>query len=242
MTTAYHTAELPRSRFRRGVLLWLGISLVFWTWYTVTQEYVAILPYAYLWLGLIGGMLWTHRAQIAARLRDWPAPEWQKFLLLGYGAVLLEEIFAALVNHVEEGFFLPLYLGRIGQFWAFNVLAFTGFVLGWYLLLKRYHYTPRERFFLAGCWGLFSEGVLDVVFTNPLAAVLVAPLVIFTYGLILTPAMLSLTTPGTRPSRRRTRWTLAFAVPLACSLLPLIILVTLREQIPWLFPPRTMID
>jgi hypothetical protein len=156
--------------------------------------------------------------------------------------VLIEEIFAALVNHLTEGFSWPLFLQRIGQFWALNLFTFTGFFVGWYLLARFVGYSRVEMFFLGGCFGLFSERIIFLLPQGQfLQFVLFTPLMIFTYGLILTPATLSLGDLRRPRLNWLLRYPLAFLVPFLCSLPPLGALLALRENFPDWFPPRKFI-
>jgi hypothetical protein len=237
LETPFSPLARPTTRARNLMLGWLAISLLFWAWYLATQEFIWQFLYAYLWI-LPGGLIaWRYQEPITRRLIAWQRPRWQKFLLCGYFMVLWEEVYAATLNHFSEGVNLALWIIRIQQFWLFNLFAFTGFFAAWYGLLRRYGYTPRERFFMAGGWGLYAERVIVTLPVNPVAALLMAPLMIFTYGLIITPAMWSQDQPGTRPLARWKRWGLAFAVPFVCSLPPMIIMFALHSQFPWLFPP-----
>jgi len=157
--------------------------------------------------------------------------------------VLAEEILAALVNHLTEGFSLGLYIERIGQFWALNIFTFTGLIVGWYILQRWIGYSRTAMFYLVGCFGLYSEHTITVLQTNPLAFFFFAPLIIFTYGLILTPAMLSMPA-NDRPRgclSALLRYPLAFVLPLLCSLPPLGVLTVLRDHFPDVFPPRKFI-
>jgi hypothetical protein len=233
--------DRARRIFVRATVVWLAVALVFWVWYLATQPFVPQFLYPYLWLGLVGVPIWLGRRKLETRLRLWHIPGFLKFALLGYGMVLAEEVLAALCNNLSERFEPGLYLQRIGQFWAFNVLAFTGLIVGWYLLARFVGYSRTEMFYVVGIFGLYSERTFLVLPTNPLAFVLFAPLIIFTYGLILTPAMLSL------PERRRRGWSflvrypLALLVPYICSILPVGLLMALRTAYPGWFPPTTFI-
>ncbi len=227
----------------RVTLVWLAVALLFWIFFLVTQPFQPQLLYAYLWLGLVGVPVWLGRKRLERALARWRLPGFPKFLLLGYMMVLAEEILAALVNNLSEGFSPGLYIQRIGQFWALNLFAFTGLIVGWYLLLRWIGYSRTEMFYLAGCFGLFSERTITVLPTNPLAFVFFAPLIIFTYGLILTPAMLSV------PANERPRgclsalwrYPLAFVLPFLCSVPPLGVLTLLRDHFPDVFPPRKFV-
>src|SRR5262249_52107706 len=151
----------------------------------------------------------------------------------------LEETFAALVNNLAEGFSPGLYLLRVGQFWASNVLAFTGLIVAWYLLPRLTRFGRREMFFLAGLFGLYAEHAINLLPQgNALAFALTAPLIIFVYGLILAPAQLS-APDGALPARRLPwplRYPLALLLPLLLSIPPIIALTVLRARFPGLFP------
>lgn len=196
--------------------------------------------YYVVWIGGFGGVLFYYRKKIEAKLRGWKAPALAKFLLLGYGAVLLEEIFAALANNFSEGFSFPLYILRIGQFWAFNILAFTGFIIGWYLLYKHINFSKREVFYLAGIWGLYAEHTYASLLTNPLGFILFFAPTMLAYGVISMPAVMSIES-GTRIIKPLPKYLLTFAVLFVCTILPLLLLLTLRESHPGFFPPRIFI-
>src|SRR5262245_21501614 len=222
---------------------WLALALIFWAWYLASQPFDPLPLYAYLWLGVAGVPLWLVRWRLEQALSRWQFPRFPKFMLLGYIMVLAEELLAALVNNLAEGFSPWLYVERIGQFWALNLLAFTGVIVGWYILLHRIGYSRTEMFYLVGCFGLLSERTIAVLPSNPLAFVLFAPLIIFTYGLILAPAMLSV--PASVAPRgclsALWRYPLAFVVPFLCSLPPVALLNLLREHFPNWFPPRELV-
>ena len=243
-TTEVRATGRVRRLLVRATVVWLAGALLFWAWYLATQPFQAQLLYSYLWLGLVGVPVWLGRKRLERALARWQLPGFPKFLLLGYAMVLAEEILAALVNNLSEGFSPALYLARIGQFWALNLLAFTGLIVGWYVLLRWIGYSRTEMFYLAGCFGLYSEHTIAVLPTSPLAFVLFAPLITFVYGLILTPAMLSVPANQRRRGWLSALWRypLAFALPLLCSLPPLLLLTVLRDHYPNVFPPRKFVS
>jgi hypothetical protein len=172
---------------------WLAVALIFWAWYLAAIQCITQLLYPYLWLGLVGLSVWRSRRPRAKRLQGWRFPSFFKFMALGYLMALIGELFAALVNHLTAGFSWQLFLQRVGQFWALNLFTFTGFFVGWYLLARFIGYSRIEMLYLGGCFGLFSEKAIYLLPQGQvLQFVLFAPLLVFTYGLILTPAMLSL--------------------------------------------------
>jgi hypothetical protein len=225
----------------RVAVIWLVVALIFWAWYLAAVAFVPQFLYPYLWLGLVGLPVWLWRRPLGRGLQAWRFPGFFKFMALGYLMVLLEEIFAALVNHLSEGFSWPLFLQRVGQFWALNLFAFTGFFVGWYLLVRFVGYSRVEMFFLGGCFGLYSERVIFLLPGQALAFILFAPLIIFTYGLILTPAMLSLGEPREPRLIWLLRYPLAFLVPFLCSIPPLVALQSLRASFPEWFPPHKFV-
>jgi hypothetical protein len=235
------------ARVTRGVMVgWLVVALAFWGWYLAFHQFIPQFLYYDLIFGLVGLPLWLNRRRAAQALQAWRLNPTVKFLLLGYGMVLLEEVFAAFANHLSEGFSLPLLILRIGQFWALNVLAFTGLIVGWALLMARIGFSHAEAFWLIGLWGLYAEHTIALLPGNPLAFLLIAPLNIFVYGLILAPAVLSRPqkSGAVAPTRRLpwiARYPLALLLPFICSILPVALLVALRTHVPGVFPPRKFI-
>jgi hypothetical protein len=218
------------------LLTWLVLSLIFWLFYFSVIEVSYNLLY-YFFIIFVGIPVWKYRNKIKDNLFNWKLNKFAKFFILGYGAVLFEEIFAALTNHLSEGFNFELYLQRIGQFWLFNILAFTGFYFAWYFLLRRYKYTHGEVFILSGVFGLFSEGVLFAVFSNPVAVFFMAPMVVVVYGLMITPSLWSIGLIGKKEISSIIKYPLSLLVIFLFSIIPLLILQALRIRYPWLFPP-----
>jgi len=192
--------------------------------------------------GVVGLPLWFNRQRVTVLLQHWQMARLPKFLLLGYGMVLLEELFAALFNHLSEGFSWGGYLERIGQFWALNVFTFTGFIVGWYLLQRWLSFSPTEVFWVAGVAGLYTEHTYLFVFSNPIAFFVLAPLNILTYGLIISPAMLSMGQQSTRSLHPVLKYPLALVTLFACSIIPVIVLQVLRTHFPDFFPPRKFVS
>ncbi len=233
---------LTRALIRVSVA-WLIVALIFWAWYLAAVAFVPQFLYPFFWLGLVGLPVWFWRRPLGRLVQAWRFPGFLKFMALGYAMVLIEEIFAALVNHLSEGFSWPLFLQRIGQFWALNLFTFTGFFVGWYLLARFIGYSRVEMFYLGGCFGLYSEHVIFLLPQGQLLPfILFAPLMIFTYGLILTPAMLSSGEPRKSRLIWLLRYPLAFLIPFLCSIPPVIMLQTLRASFPDRFPPRKFVS
>ena len=223
----------------RVMLGWLAVALIVWAWALLAGQPPQLL-YPFLWLGLVGLPVWRWRRRIERAAQGWRAPGLVKFMALGYLMVLTEEVFSALVANLSEGFSWPLFLIRVGQFWAFNLLAFTGLFVGWYFLVRKVGYSRGEIFFLTGFYGLISERVLIALPGQPLQTLLFMPLTIFTYGLIITPAMLS--APERAPRWPwLARYPLGVALPYLCAIPPVVALAALRAAHPDFFPPHRFI-
>jgi hypothetical protein len=228
------------------VLAFVAVAccVVFWILYSLaTHELFPGSLYYLVMIAGVGGLIWKNHRILNEKLGSWKLNPLLKFLILGYGMVLFEEVFAALANNFAEGFSFPVFILRVGQFWAFNLLAFTGFVFGWYLLLKYVGFTKREIFYLSGVWGLYAEHFHLLFLANPTAAAVLALPTMFVYGVIVTPAMFSVEKMGEkiiRPSLLK--YTLALAVIFVCSIIPVLALLYLRTHYPFVFPPTNLIQ
>lgn len=233
----YITDILSMKLFKKMMLLWLMVGFIFWTFYISQIEFIHQMLYYYFIVFLIGVPIWIYRIKIKDKLENWKLNKLTKFIILGYCTVLFEEVFAALFNHLSEGFNLILYLQRIGQFWALNIFAFAGFYFGWYFLLRRYKYSYTEVFFIAGVWGLFTERVIYELFTNSLYVFFMTPIMIFVYGLMITLPMLSSSLDGKNEIHPLIKYFLSILVLYLFSVVPILILELLRTIYPWAFPP-----
>jgi len=189
----------------------------------------------------VGLPLWYFREKIQHEIRLWNANESTKFFLLGYGFVLFEETFAAFFNHLSEGFHFILFLERIGQFWLFNIFAFTGFYCGWNFLLTRFRFSVTEVFVISGIWGLVLERVFGAFFSNPVYFFSMTPLVMTVYGLIITPSFFAMEEEERKEISLWKRYVFPFLAFPLFSLVPVFFLQTLRIHYSWLFPPLEFI-
>lgn len=226
-----------------GILAtWLILSMMYFAFYLTVIKFEWRFVYYYIWLIVFGLPLWFFRKQVALVLQNWQAPDWLQFFLLAYGMVLLEEIFAALVNNLSEGFNVWLYLKRIGQFWAFNVLAFTGLITATWLLFRYIQYTQWDMLFLVGLTGLYSERIILLLPYQLQTFIVFAPLTFFTYALILYPALMN----RKEGKLKRTlllplRYALFIVTWYVFSQPSVWLLMTLRSAFPLLFPPCNFI-
>lgn len=196
--------------------------------------------YYILWVLGIGGYVYRHHEKVAERFRSWSIGPFKKFLGIGIGVILLEEMFATLAMH---GFrylttaSLLTYPRDVLQFWALNLLALPGMIIAWYLLLRRYAYTKKEIFVLAGLFGLFSEKVYVHVVAYPFIGWMLVVPTIFTYGVIISIPALSFEHTQGLKSHWLIRYGLGLVVPFICSIPFIGVLSYLYTQNPGLFPP-----
>jgi hypothetical protein len=220
-----------------------GVSMLFWFAYSAVSK--TLLPfdvYYPLWVGVVGSFAWWNRERIRRALRNWRVGETKKFFMLGFGAVLAEEILAALANHLTEGFSPLVFLARIGQFWMLNIFTFSGFILGWYIVLRVFAFSGREVFYIAGGWGLYAEKILFAIPSNPLFFIFTCVPTILTYGLIIMPAVLGrMPTCKGRRLHPVLKYPMTYLLIFVLSIPGILVLNLLREQFALLFPPQSLV-
>jgi hypothetical protein len=189
-----------------------------------------------VWLGGFGALFLKYREKIATRLASWNLHHPAKFLLLGYAAVLTEEFVVALVHSLTEGFSWLGFGQLVLQFWSFNVLAFTGFIVGWYFLLRCLRYSTTDLFLIIGAWGLFSEHTLTFLGTNTFAAILLILPTMSTYNLIIAPAIASIPQFAEKEMNPWKKYPYSFLILFAFSVVPVLLLGLLRSHFPQAFP------
>jgi len=226
---------------RKILFAWLLFALVFWAAYFVTQpatrSYTSL--YYYVWLLLFGIPTWYYRNRIAFLLKQWSSGPFFKFVSLGLMMVAIEEVLAALFNHLDEGFYLATYLARVGQFELFNLWAFTGLFGGAYLVIRKVRFSHTELFYLFGTAGLGTEGIIALLFGDQIMFLLTAPIVIFTYGLVAGPAILSLPDLPRRDLHPALRHGIFLASSLILFAICVAVLMMIARHYPWLIPPHT---
>ncbi|PWB38724.1 MAG: hypothetical protein C3F02_02330 [Parcubacteria group bacterium] len=223
--------------FPRKIIIPLIISVLLLNFYFISVAHYIVFVYYILLLGGGGILLWKYREQLSNILLNWKLRPLIKFVLLGYSAVLTEEILVALVHALNSGASLTGWGQLILQFWAFNIFAFTGFIFGWYFLYRRYRYTSANLFFIIGLWGLYAEKTLSYLRTDFWGAILLILPTMSVYNLIIAPALASL---PPAPDNRVKTWKkclYSFIISFVFSLLPVIALTYLRAHWPLLFPP-----
>jgi hypothetical protein len=226
----------------KTLLILLVVSVLLLNFIALVAGHSFMPLYYVLWLGIIGTYFWRNRVRIEEKLVSWNAGSFRKFVSLGIGMILLEEIFAGFSMHLASAKSVSALLIGILQFWAFNLLALPGFIVGWYFLLRRFAYSKREIFILVGIFGLFSEKIYKFVLTSPVMAVLLILPTMFTYMLIITPSVLSFRGGAAKALPGPVRYALGFFVPLIFSIPFVLLLSYLRAQYPFLFPPAGFVS
>lgn len=214
-------------------LLTLSILLANFA-YMVNHRYLGF--YYILLLGVVGTYIWRNRVSIEEKLVAWDIGPFKKFLFLGIGMILLEETFAGFSLNLGVHNSLPAFIKVILQCWALNLFALPGFIIAWYLLLKRYVYTRMEVFVLVGLFGLYSEKIYKYIVTFPLMALFLLLPTMVTYAVIISPSVMSFRNFGTKVLPWYQRYLLGIIIPFLVSIPFIAILFVLMAHHPELFP------
>ncbi len=208
------------------------LMLVLWS----TAHWLAPVYYgvmALLGWALLGQGRWR---SVQARLHRLPGPVWLRCILLGYLAVVAEEMLVGTSYALAEGNWPAQWFPRMAQFVAFNLLAFTGAILGLALAYSRFPGLRPWHWLLAGGWGLFAERVWLIGWGNPIAGAILAAPAMVVYAVILAPMMLSL--PVQSGVVRAPLWGVlpVWGVMFLASVPAVAVLILLRSAYPAAFP------
>jgi hypothetical protein len=226
----------------RIIFYCLAVSIVLLNIIFIFSAHSFLPLYYVLWEGGVGWYIWRHRASLEARLVAWQAGNFRKFLSLGIYMILFEETFAGISMHLASARSVNDFVVGILQFYAFNLLALPGMILGWYFLMKKIRYTRKEIFVLVGLFGLFAEKVYIFVITSPIIGALLILPTMFAYILIMTPSVLSYRGPEGRSLWRVLRYPLGLIVPIITSVPLILVLFILKAHFPGLFPPAGFVS
>jgi len=212
-----------------------GISVLLLNTILIVSSHSFAALYYIFWVGGVGVFLWKKKASIEEKLKTWVLPSFPKFVLLGIGMILFEEMLASFSVNVSPALTVSSYTHFVLQYWATNLLTLAGFVIGWYLLLSRFQYTKKETLFFAGIFGLFAEKVIYWIFAMPLMGILLIIPTMFTYAIIITPSVLSIDMRIKRPLSAPIRYFLALLIPFLVSVPFIGILLYLMTVYPQVF-------
>ncbi len=173
--------------------------------------------YYVLWLTVVW-LVWRRRAAIRILLQRSPFGGFVTFMGLGLVMILVEETFASVTVNILQVSSFSALLGAIPQYYANNLLLLPGFMVGWYILLRRYSYSEKEVFILVGLFGLFSEKIYVHLLTIPLFGIpLILPTMVTYIGIIL-PSLLSLRLVATKPLPPVVRYVIGLLFPLLVTI------------------------
>ena len=173
--------------------------------------------YYIVWL-TVCAVIVKKQDELSVLLRKSPFGEFATFVGLGLLMIVIEETFAGIaVNMFGVPTFTAL-LASIPQFYANNLLLLPGFIIAWYILLKRYSYSRKEVLFLVGLFGLFAEKIYLHVLTLPILGIPLILPTMFTYMGIIFPSLLSLQKGGGIKLPIFPRYVIGFLFPILVSL------------------------
>lgn len=175
--------------------------------------------------------------RLQSRLQGLPGPPLLRALLLGYAAVMAEETLVGTSYALNEGLGPAVWVDRVSQFIAFNLLAFTGAIWGLALATRLMPGLSRWHLLIAGGWGIFAERSYLLFLGNPIAGALIAGPNIAVYSIILAPLVLSIPGHDAQGAGRRP-WApfASWALMLLFSLPAVALLMYLRARYPTAFP------
>ncbi len=195
-----------------------------------------IFLYYLIFVGGIGYLVYRYHDRLHRFLSNIPVNKTVLFILVGYFMIFLEESIAGTVHSITEGFSLMGLVARIGQFSFFNIIIFSGLVLGWAIVSRKYKYGMIDVFVICSIFGIFAEQIMLKISVHPLSGLLLLIPTILTYTLIMYPSQLVY--KETRPiAGKFKKYVLALIIIFLLSI-PFVNLVTsLRNSNPNLFPP-----
>ncbi len=212
------------------ILIALGLSVIFVVLGFLGGEPASARGFYYaVWL-LATAWLWKKRDRLGAWLQRQSLSDFALFMGCGILMILAEETLAGIFVNLLSAKSLGELLASIPPYYANNLLLLPGFILAWYLLLRRYAYTNAEVFTLVGLFGLFSEKTYLHVLNFPvMGGALILP-TMFTYMGIIIPSVFALRsrraiTP-VRTLNRPLRLLVGFVFPIIVSI-PFVFIHTL---------------
>ncbi len=221
---------------KKTIITILVISIILLNVILIINDGSFLATYYLIWVLLIGKLLWKYRSRVETYLVSLKVGDFKKFLFLGLGMVLCEEIIAGTAMNLGIADSVGDILLGVRQFIAFNILALPGFIIAWYILLKRYIYTRPEVFILSGFFGILSEKLFRHTEHPIMIALLILP-TMFTYAIIIAPSVMSFRGLGAKPKSKVVRYMLGIFFPFVVSVPFVLLVMYLRARYPEAFPP-----
>ncbi len=221
-------------------LLWITIPSLLALAALLYGSTQGLSPFYYGTMCLLG--ILAFHGDRGPRVRAWlqalPLPVLLRAVLLGYGAVAAEETLVGTFFALNEGITPLVWAERVQEFIAFNLLAFTGAILGLTAATRLLPGLSRWHLLIAGGWGIFAERSYLLYLSNPIGGALITGPNVAVYSIILAPLVLSMPSHAAQGAGRRW-WAplVAWALMLGLSVPAVALLMSLRSAHPGAFPP-----
>ncbi|GEM_PF-5673712 len=216
---------------------------LFWLWFilSIIASFLFIDPYAtayyFIWVGICGSLLYSKRKKIKQAIDKMKIGWRLKFFLLAVVMILIEEAFVGILKPMSIGNFSSIPLA-IFQTQFFNLLALGTMALGWIVLLSHYHFSLAEvmvstglvgAFFYEGLLGLFAQGLLTGLWAFPLLVSAHAMIYLLPYLMI---------EEKIKQKRSMVKWLLFLVVMVVAFIVGGLLIGSIAEKAPYLFPPE----
>lgn len=219
----------------KGILAVLILSVIFLAAAFMGGDPASARGFYYL-IGLAFiGLLWKKRFPLETWLQSRTLHGFFLFVGLGLMMIIIEETIAGITVHLLSVKSLSELPALITQYYTNNLLLLPGFIIAWYVLLKRYEYSRTEVFTLVGLFGLFSEQIYIHILTIPIMGMALLLPTMFTYIGIILPSVLSLPTHDTRRQKSMLRYFTGLVFPILMSM-PFVFIHALLTNAGWLDP------
>ena len=204
---------MPKSLFIITLLSLIGVTIMFLGATPSSARgfyYVIWLSFTYL--------VWMKKDLLRGAFQKSPFGSFFTFLLLGISMILLEETIAGITVNLLSSENLTSLLSKVPPYYANNLLLLPGFIIAWYILLRRYSYTQKEFLILVGLFGIFSEKIYIHILTLPIIGIPLAPVTMLTYIGIILPSYLSLDKEWEKRLHPILRYSIGLLFPILVSI------------------------
>lgn len=193
--------------------------------------------YYIIWL-LFWYFLWK-KTQILKEFLDWiKLNEFMKFFILWLFMIFVEETIAWIaVNILYVDNFIAL-INSIPQYYANNLLLLSWYIIGWFILLKKYWYSKVEVYVLVWIFWLFAEKIFLHLIKYPIFWITLILPTMFTYIVIIFPSLVSLKQEWTKDISRFLKYSLWIILPIIISI-PFLLIHAYLSYL-WLIDPSIL--
>lgn len=184
--------------------------------------------------------IWKRSEVLRQALRRIPLWEFMIYFSLGLLMILFEETIAGISVNIGQSPNIPSLLASVPQYYANNLLLLPGFIIWWYLLLKRYAFTQKEVFILVGMFGIFAEKIYIHILNMPIMGISLILPTMFTYIIIILPSLLSLRSMSERSLHPILKYPLGFFFPIIISI-PFLLIHSYMSSL-WYIDPSILMQ